>query len=77
MIMNDATGKIYSAFFCTQDGTWSSMREVRDVLEGKGVYSRAFTATEAHTTGIRQRQGAEWTRRILRNLPGRWLNWVW
>ena len=34
--MDDATGEIYSAFFVAQEGTWSSMRGVRDVLERKG-----------------------------------------
>ena len=34
--MDDATGKIYSMFFVAQEGTWSSMRGVGEVLEAEG-----------------------------------------
>lgn len=30
--MDDATGRIYSSFFVVQEGTWSSLRGVREVL---------------------------------------------
>ena len=46
--MDDATGKIYSAFFCAQEGTWSSMRGVREVLEGKGIFSSFYSDRGSH-----------------------------
>ena len=40
--MDDATGWIYSAFFVVQEGTWSSMRGVGDVLESKGIFTSFY-----------------------------------
>ena len=46
--MDDATGEIYSAFFVAQEGTWSSMRGVRDVLEGRGIFSSFYSDRGSH-----------------------------
>ena len=41
--MDDATGRIYSAFFVAQEGTWSSFRGVREVLEKEGIFSSFYS----------------------------------
>ena len=46
--MDDATGRIYSAFFVAQEGTWSSMRGVRRVLEDKGIFSSFYSDRGPH-----------------------------
>ncbi len=46
--MDDATGKIYSAFFCAQEGTWSSMRGVREVLVEKGIFLSFYSDRASH-----------------------------
>ena len=46
--MDDATGEIYSAFFVKQEGVWSSMRGVRDVLERKGIFHSLYTDRGSH-----------------------------
>ena len=46
--MDDATGWIYSAFFVVQEGTWSSMRGVRDVLESKGIFTSFYSDRGSH-----------------------------
>ena len=46
--MDDATGWIYSAFFVVQEGTWSSMRGVRDVLESKGIFTSFYSNRGSH-----------------------------
>lgn len=46
--MDDATGRIYSAFFCAQEGTWSSMRGVRQVLVEKGIFLSFYSDRGSH-----------------------------
>ena len=47
--MDDATGRIYSAFFVEQEGTESSsMRGVRDVLEREGVFTSFYSDRGSH-----------------------------
>lgn len=46
--MDDATGKIYSMFFVAQEGTWSSMRGVREVLEAEGIFSSFYSDRGSH-----------------------------
>ena len=46
--MDDATGRIYSAFFVEQEGTESSMRGVRDVLESKGIFTSFYSDRGSH-----------------------------
>ena len=46
--MDDATGEIYSAFFVDEEGRWSSMRGVREVLERKGLFDSLYTDRGSH-----------------------------
>jgi len=46
--MDDATGKIYSAFFVVQEGTWSSMRGVRDAVESRGIFTSFYSDRGSH-----------------------------
>ena len=46
--MDDATGEIYSAFFVWEEGTWSSMRGVRDVLESRGIFTSFYSDRGPH-----------------------------
>ena len=46
--MDDATAEIYSAFFVAQEGTWSSMRGVREVLESRGIFSSLYSDRGSH-----------------------------
>ena len=46
--MDDATGEIYSAFFVWEEGTWSSMRGVRDVLEREGIFTSFYSDRGPH-----------------------------
>ena len=46
--MDDATGRIYSAFFVAQEGTWSSFRGVREVLEKEGIFSSFYSDRGSH-----------------------------
>ena len=46
--MDDATGFIYSAFFVEEEGTWSSFRGVREVLESRGIFSDFYSDRASH-----------------------------
>lgn len=46
--MDDATGEIYSAFFVSEEGTRSSMRGVRNVLERRGIFSSLYSDRDSH-----------------------------
>ncbi len=46
--MDDATGRIYSAFFVAQEGTQSSFRGVREVLEGEGIFYSFYSDRGSH-----------------------------
>lgn len=46
--MDDATNEIYSAFFVEEEGTWSSLRGVRDTLEEKGLFSSFYSDRGSH-----------------------------
>ena len=48
--MDDATNEHYSMFFCGEEGTWSSFRGMRDVIESRGFAARC-TPTGPRTTG--------------------------
>ena len=41
--MDDATSEIYSAFFCEQEGTASSLRGVKEVIENKGLFCSFYS----------------------------------
>ena len=36
--MDDATNEVYSAFFVEEEGTWSSLRGVRETIEKQGLF---------------------------------------
>ena len=46
--MDDATGEIYGACFVAQEGTWSSIREVQDVLESRSIFSSLYSNKGSH-----------------------------
>lgn len=63
-------GRCIQTFFVAEEGTWSSFRGVRDVLESRG-YSRVCTVTGALITGGPLWLGGVWTRRTRRGLAKR------
>ena len=46
--MDDATSEHHSMFFCEQEGTWSSFRGVREVIEAKGLFCSLYTDRGSH-----------------------------
>ena len=46
--MDDATNEIYSMFFCYQEGTASSFRGVREVIEKHGRFCKLYTDRGSH-----------------------------
>ena len=46
--MDDATNEHYSMFFVDQEGTWSSLRGVRDVVEARGLFGALYTDRGSH-----------------------------
>lgn len=46
--MDDATNEIYSAFFCAEEGTESSLRGVRETIEAKGLFCELRTDRGSH-----------------------------
>ena len=46
--MDDATSEHCSMFFCEQEGTWSSFRGVREVIEAKGLFCSLYTDRGSH-----------------------------
>ena len=46
--MDDATGEHYSMFFVEQEGTVSSFRGVREVIEGHGLFAALYTDRGSH-----------------------------
>lgn len=46
--MEDATSEIYSAFFVEEEGTRSSFRGLREVIEAKGLFSSLYTDRGSH-----------------------------
>ncbi len=46
--MDDATNEHYSMFFVNEEGTFSSFRGIRDVIEAKGVFSSLYTDRGSH-----------------------------
>lgn len=46
--MDDANSEIYSAFFVEEEGTWSSMIGVREVIESKGLFCSLYTDRGSH-----------------------------
>ena len=46
--MDDATNEHYSMFFCEQEGTASSFRGVREVIEAHGLFCSLYTDRGSH-----------------------------
>lgn len=46
--MDDATNEIYSAFFVKEEGTFSSFRGVKEVIEAKGLFCSLYTDRGSH-----------------------------
>ena len=48
MTLDDATSEIYSAFFVEEEGTLSSFRGLREVIETTGLFSSLYTDRGSH-----------------------------
>jgi hypothetical protein len=46
--LDDATSELYSAFFVEEEGTMSSFRGLREVIEAKGLFSSLYTDRVSH-----------------------------
>ena len=46
--LDDATSELYSAFFVEEEGTLSSFRGLREVIERKGLFSSLYTDRGSH-----------------------------
>jgi transposase len=46
--MDDATGEHYSMFFVAEEGTWSSLQGVREVIEAHGLFSSFYSDRGSH-----------------------------
>lgn len=46
--MDDATSEIYSAFFVEEEGTMSSFRGIREVIEAKGLFGSLYVDRASH-----------------------------
>lgn len=46
--LDDATGEIYSAFLVDQEGTWSSFRGMKEVIETQGLCCTLYTDRGSH-----------------------------
>ena len=46
--MDDATNEHYSMFFVEQEGTWSSLQGVREVIESRGLFSSFYSDRGSH-----------------------------
>src|ERR687884_328971 len=46
--LDDATGEIYSAFLVEEEGTFSSFRGLREVIERKGLFGSLYTDRGSH-----------------------------
>jgi len=46
--MDDATSTIYSAFLVEEEGTWSSLQGIRDVISRHGLFCALYTDRGSH-----------------------------
>lgn len=46
--LDDATNDIYSVFFVEEEGTRSSLRGLREVMETQGLFSSLYTDRDSH-----------------------------
>lgn len=48
LTMDDATNEHYSLFFVEQEGTWSSLRGIKEVVAKRGLFSSLYTDRGSH-----------------------------
>lgn len=48
LTMDDATNEHYSLFFVEQEGTWSSLRGIKEVIAKRGLFSSLYTDRGSH-----------------------------
>ena len=58
--MDDATNEHYSMFFVDEEGTMSSLRGVREVIESRGLFSTFYSDRGSHYWHTPE-AGARWT----------------
>ena len=46
--MDDATGALHSGFFVEEEGTWWSLRGIRETLEAQGLFDSLYTDRASH-----------------------------
>lgn len=46
--MDDANNEVYSAFFVEEEGSWSSLRGVRETIEKKGLFCSFYSDRGSH-----------------------------
>ena len=46
--LDDADNEIYSAFFVEEEGTWSSFRGIKEVIETQGLFCSLYTDRGTH-----------------------------
>ncbi len=46
--MDGASSEVYSGFFVEEEGTWSSLRAVRETLERRGLFCSLYTDRGSH-----------------------------
>jgi transposase len=46
--MDDATNEHYSMFFAEEEGTWSSLQGVREVIEARGLFGSLYSDRGSH-----------------------------
>ncbi|ATQ70989.1 hypothetical protein CQW49_23895 (plasmid) [Methylosinus trichosporium OB3b] len=46
--MDDATSRLLSIFLVEQEGTWSSLRGIRETIEEHGLFSSFYTDRSSH-----------------------------
>ena len=46
--MDDANSEVYSAFLCDEEGTFSSFRGIKDVIDQKGLFNSFYVDRGSH-----------------------------
>lgn len=46
--LDDANSELYSAFFVQEEGTWSSLKGIKDVIETQGLFCSLYTDRASH-----------------------------
>ena len=73
--MDDATGEVLSAFLVEEEGTLSSFRGLREVIERKGLFCAFYTDRGSHYFHT-SKAGGRSTRTASPRSAGRWANWA-